>query len=657
MFCYVSRALEDVATPSLSKKVVSPYNSTSDYQRFASALAMNTHTPPTTIVSDDGMTIKFRKHTFRVSEWRLGLQKLAKEIDKELADLCMGKDFGFKIPSEIVDDWTNTDRQYSFLGNATFIPDKRALLREMLQQPDQQLAYADGSSLKFRSATIHKFLDKCHTLLLKLALYCFFTAGQTPRAAEFMDHKPSNSARPRTIFWNHGSLWLVTRRTKTEAKTRKESFIPMKCHPHLTEVMLKYLSIIRPVEQELVQVLAGHSAGQLYKEFMWVKAGERMPVSDFYQAVMDFHNGCMKATELGVQAYQQIGVEMVRIFLGSEAQMVEDMDDVIAEQAGHSVVTAQIKYAANVGALPGMSSDLLARFGRASEAWWGVAGFAPGLPPILPLATRIKNLRQSSKGNPVHGGPNQLLDPLTTSSPLPPPDFSSLLQNLQAFMASEVQKFQAEVRTEVRLAVAEGLAVYQVQHHHQQPQVVTRMPTHTVPPTDISHPPSVNMEWDDNRDDMVSLLDFSQDGGDNIQPMNYQPLPWVTSDFELDDDLRACCEGLLYEHYPDVECPQFRSPQQLEAVALAIERKRSFVAVLPTGSGKSLIFTLPPFRETTLRTYVIIPNRSLLDDQLARAAALGLTVDTWSASKKKLKKTARLIFLAMESAVTNAFNE
>lgn len=632
----------------------SPFNATKYYQRFATALAMNSHTPPTTIVSEDGMTITFKEHTLEIAKWRLGLQKLGQEIDKDLAEICLGQDFGFEIPESVPDDWTNTQRQYSWLHNAEFVPNRRGLLQAMLRKPGPKVAIDKNGKLEFCPAVIHQFLVKCHSLLVKLALYCFLTAGQTPRAAEFMDHKISNSVRPRTMFWNRGVLWLVTRRTKTEPRTRKESFIPMKCHPHLTQVMMKYLTIIRPVEQELVQQVAGAKAGEIYKEFLWVKAGERMPITDFYNHIMTFNDNALGTTALGTQAYRQIVVEIGRVFLGSEAQGLqeEDVDDVIAEQAGHTALTASIKYSANVGALHGLSSDSLGRFGMASDRWHDVLGILEGRPALQPLVTRLKARQNFMAGHNCVPCSHSASASASGSGSTPVLDASSILLPLQALLAAEVQKIQASIKSEVRSAVAEGLASQYLQQRHNVQQSSGLGRTFSVPQP--SH-----QQQQQNMEQQEVVMEQEQDLSCAIMdvepPVKY--LPAQEQKFVPDYELEVTCQGLLLEHYPGIHDPQFRSAEQLEAVALSVDNQLNFIAVLPTGSGKSLIFTLPPFHEENKRTYVIVPNKALLDDHIQHAKKLGISVANWTTSSKLDLKGIRLVFIAMETAVTTKFNQ
>ena len=118
-------------------------------------------------------------------------------------------------------------------------------------------------------------------------------------------------------------------------------------------------------------------------------------------------------------------------------------------------------------------------------------------------------------------------------------------------------------------------------------------------------------------------------------------------------------DALLKRQFPLLPSPTFISPQQELAARLAVERQESFVAVLPTGGGKSITYTLPAFnpKEAGYRSYIIVPNRALLEDQIKRCKDIGLDSAWWTASRKHIDEDQRLVFLGMESATSQTFKK
>ncbi|KAF9521890.1 hypothetical protein CPB83DRAFT_865131 [Crepidotus variabilis] len=382
------QAVEDIVKWNLDPKLSSPYNSVSDYQAFTSSLVLNGNTAPTTRVSSDGMLITYRDHSLDISTWRQGIARLGNELKNELDVLCYQKDYGLNIPAVIEDDWASTNRGGSWTQAATFLQDPTCLMHEMFSDEKLMLGYlSDDGNLVLNESQMWATLQKFEAFAQKLAFYAFVTAGQTPRITEFVDHKFANSMRARTIFMESNILWLVVRRTKTESVTGKEAFIPTKCHPLLNDLLIRYLLLIRPVEAHLIHHLRGPSAYLVYSEFLWVTGGRRTSEIEMYKTFMAFTAKYFDI-KLGVRQYRQIAVEIGRVFLGSEATVREREFDAIAAQAGHTAHVARSNYANEVGHLPRLSSDLLLRYARVSEMWWGVIGCDPSRAPMLPLRQR-----------------------------------------------------------------------------------------------------------------------------------------------------------------------------------------------------------------------------------------------------------------------------
>lgn len=53
--------------------MLSPYNTVTEYQSYASSLALNTTSVPATRVSADGSQISYKEHTLHVPKWIDGL--------------------------------------------------------------------------------------------------------------------------------------------------------------------------------------------------------------------------------------------------------------------------------------------------------------------------------------------------------------------------------------------------------------------------------------------------------------------------------------------------------------------------------------------------------------------------------------------------------
>jgi hypothetical protein len=75
---------------------------------------------------------------------------------------------------------------------------------------------------------------------------CFMTSSGG-RGEEFAESRLENGDRPRSFLVDSdGECTLATRRLKTETITKKTTFIPSVIPREISELLLRYLIVIRP---------------------------------------------------------------------------------------------------------------------------------------------------------------------------------------------------------------------------------------------------------------------------------------------------------------------------------------------------------------------------------------------------------------------------
>ncbi|KAF8181991.1 P-loop containing nucleoside triphosphate hydrolase protein, partial [Mycena galopus ATCC 62051] len=100
---------------------------------------------------------------------------------------------------------------------------------------------------------------------------------------------------------------------------------------------------------------------------------------------------------------------------------------------------------------------------------------------------------------------------------------------------------------------------------------------------------------------------------------------------------------------------QFLSAQQEQAVTLALQRQRNFLACLPPGGGKSEVYRVAAENEPGHTTVVMCPNVALLRDQLQKASDRGLTTAVWTSAQGGPIPRAQLVFVALETITSRKF--
>jgi len=602
--------------------ILCPFNAIIDYQRYASALAFSEARPQGASVSPNGSHVTYKDCTLEVSRWLIGLRTLFNDTKAMIQEFCRDQTLDIKIPAIVADNMSNNTRGYSWLDNGHFIKD-RCVMQILLTDTNLNLCQKGRGRLIFNTGAMHNIMAKAAEINSNLAILCHALPGQPPRGAEFVECKIRNSTRPRNFFRIHGSLWFVTRRLKVENLSRREVFIPIKVPPELQELLEIYCLGIRPVEVDFARKLYGEDVATLYHEYLYVQYGQRLEGSRFSQTL---HGVSKEYFDCGmmVRTYRHIAVEIARIYLGSEYEIDEDEEDALAEQSGHSAATRRWHYAPERGLLPALSSDLILRFGVVSEWWWKLVGFYPGAAPLLPLLER-RRLRGTWQ-------PDQLA--MTSSNPqqnansVSNLDSSRLMEQITATIKGTISEMEIGLEARIQASVASAMAEF-LSRQTRQPLMIQDA-EHSIsavqnpaPQTDVDHFADMeDMYW------------------------NAPAQPTEAEDSAL---------LLLQKFFPDKANVAFRTQEQHEMVKLSLSKERSFIGILPTGGGKSLVFLLPAFQEENLYTLVIIPNKALLNDMLRKARDAGIEACQWLANRTEVGD-ARLIFLALESATSPTFN-
>jgi superfamily II DNA helicase RecQ len=99
---------------------------------------------------------------------------------------------------------------------------------------------------------------------------------------------------------------------------------------------------------------------------------------------------------------------------------------------------------------------------------------------------------------------------------------------------------------------------------------------------------------------------------------------------------------------------RFKSDKQRDLVNAVLEGVHT-LAVLPTGSGKSMAFEIPPAVEGRL-TLVVVPYRALALQVVDNGKRRGIPIERWTLSSVR-NTSARLVVVAVETIVTLAFRE
>ncbi|CAK9261303.1 unnamed protein product [Sphagnum jensenii] len=101
---------------------------------------------------------------------------------------------------------------------------------------------------------------------------------------------------------------------------------------------------------------------------------------------------------------------------------------------------------------------------------------------------------------------------------------------------------------------------------------------------------------------------------------------------------------------------QWTCKEQALAVTLVLENRLDLLVVMPTGHGKSAVFTIPPM-VTGCTTIVVVPLTILITGHEADAGRAGLRHATYGRNTIEFDAPPSLLFVSVESAATPRFVE
>ncbi|TFK59499.1 hypothetical protein BDN72DRAFT_905787, partial [Pluteus cervinus] len=627
----VRDAVEELARTDLHEDAESPFIGLFDYFRLA---ARQRHNDPqnSAVGNDLSLTsFSYRGMVLDLYRWRRGLRQLL-DLMKQLIDkVCRNQDIPFHIPDTIVDDMTETRRSYTFYDQGPFTSEDLPLLRILLEDDNLPLASADATgALIWNRVAMSSFMDECAAINRVFSMLTMCLPGQAMRSAELVDSRLRNGPRRRCFYYYHGSIYYVVTRGKTEAITGRECFIPFEYPPELAHEVNRYFVILRPVEEVVAAQLYGPKAAENYYNFAFVQWGEKVTGEQysryFAERTLEFFR-----VRLTPRPYRHLVTHLTRTFLhtqhfqllfpdaaaaaGDDSDDDDNLEHVYAAQRGHSLDVSRNHYGIVDGALQGVPVDRMHSYSEASRNLWKLTGLHPTLLVLAPadLQTAVNKAVYPVHSSIFHPPDNQRKSDDTDLSSTESSSGSS--SHPRTLSPGEQFVDPPVVAEYIAVCVRNGLADLTVRFediiHNSVAAAVASLLT---------------------RLDRLSLA-----------PSAVPPQP-ATKSVSPGDLLRR-----LYG--PDAA---FKSPLQEKSLSLALHTSDSFVAVMPTGAGKSVIFFAPSLLPDKGHTIVVAPNHALLLDLKHRATQLGILCYVWSASNQ-VPANAPLILIALESVTSPSF--
>jgi len=502
--------------------------------------------------------------------------------------------------NELTDDITFRRRDSYFVDNkrnglASKWED--VTIDRLLMSRNGRKMYRDG---KWHTRLAREYLREVDKFR-KLLLFCVHvTGGQPARGSEILSLRFKNGCvRDRNIFLLDGYVMSVTFYNKTQAEWDVPKVIPRFLPWRVGQLLSLYLVYVQPLA-ELISVETGYGCG--WSEYIW--GDNKGPwETPKLTSILRQRTGSDIGHALGTLQFRHAAVGIGRQVVGDEfAQGYKDEtgeveepemeggEDPLEVSAGRSSATGVNRYAVRSDIVRHLSQRNIDTFRPLSESWHRFLG----------LQSRNRTLQTKTQKR--KGGEMETPEAKKTSI-----SWTGGLMTPAATLGSRATSKQGPLVTPFT-AITDSRRSALVQSSPLQGFGATALP---------SSPPVASSPTRSSRPVRLKI--------------------------GLEEREKAVRKALGLAETTTVA---YKSAEQEEALERIINGSDSALAVvLPTGGGKSLLFTAPACLDDAGITIVVVPYRQLIEETLSDARDRGIDAVEWS---RDLSDPADIVFISAD---------
>ncbi|KDN35219.1 hypothetical protein RSAG8_11750, partial [Rhizoctonia solani AG-8 WAC10335] len=506
----------------------------------------------------DGETIVWSHFRERFST---AIQELASHVQSKILLGIPLEDFSFTVTEndKIHDEFARTDLGYSFLTDPRnpFMSMSKMMASVFFRDPRASHLHRGLDTNKrivWNDLAVNQWLNDCKWATERLAFLMHVSGGQPGRGVELSLLQVLNPLyRLRGIYYlGPGRLVFVLFYNKTTSNTGKDWIVAHAIPWCISRWFLVMHSLVNPLIGQLLLRLPAGANGQ-YNQLTSAFASLGKPLtSDRLGDIIQTWFRDHMSSDLRLLRLRQTLIACQRRFMPEAYSPIRKAIHILDAQAGHTSEIAASHYAIDATEVHLLAPDSVTKEVAASARWWSVL-----IDPSLLTAGEVSQGRNAPMIIAQEEG-NEVR-PFFDQSSIPTLA-SSIASSLQG--SGFLSNFADSVADKVLARLA-------------------------------SHSPSTP--------------------GAPLSSMIAPPEPPISP---------APRTEIFPEHldvlrrFTQSPVSVFSSTGQAQALAHTLSRKSSLIVVLPTGIGKSLIFSCLPLVETGA-TFVVFPLRALLQDQVS----------------------------------------
>jgi hypothetical protein len=410
-------------------------------QHYASSLAFNQITAPTTVWNQQQDTVWFQGIQVKVSSLVSGMRHMLKDLNHKMHDLSGGRAIRYTIPDDYVDDLSTTARGRSWLQTSYTEPKEHALMHAMCKEGCWNLNRVNSQGdLTWSKPACEEFMHKVGDIVDLIITLAHIGAGPPVRGEELIRDQITNGIQPRTIYLCFGRLMAIRRHSKDTNARGIDPFNVCYFPQGLTDAICYYLLVVRPLERVVAQyAYADGEMVERYDRFLYVKHGKRFTsdqLSDTLRKVTKKHMG----VGLSLRPLRHIMIAFKRAYV--EEFRVQRGDDIGDLLSSHTSRTADTRYAREEGMLEGATETRLLDIYDWCELYHNAVGLGERIGPLFPLRLKRKLANQlTSMPLSDHSGGRTMDDAIATLlAEYGARIYRSVIDDLKPYLSIEVRQ-------------------------------------------------------------------------------------------------------------------------------------------------------------------------------------------------------------------------
>lgn len=628
----------------------SPLGMVLDHRKFALFLNRNSSTP--------GLVTLIRPHTLLYRQKSISQQLLQSFLHQTLKDLALGfaNDLflQFNFFQEIwpsislqesarFEEFANSTLGFSFLSNlqnsryyTEFLIRKimGSDLRDIWFQKDE----TEGVKLRIIPQQAYSYLGLVARFQRILLALCHMTSGAPARGTEINQILLQNTAiTSRHLFLDPKSAQFLIRiaYSKTFSRTGQERNAIRVLPQVLSEILLGFLLVIRPflgfltldleqapidldhlwVDYSSSRVISSKALSDTMKRLSLENLGFSIGLSSWRhiaQAFIRYVQYIYISLDLYIYIYLSLPLKATYTNIYFRYGMQEDpsldsLDDELddeglgALQMHHSRQTGQMVYGRQAAQVNHLGQDQQTALVEFSRRWHAYLGLAPQQTCLHSLVwPRTKDLEPQTSQTVTLEAP-------TVTFPLAQPLVQFCFPRKEGSQPPEAP-------------VSVGL-FHQALGFLGQPERSRALESDLAGPTDLDQAQAIH-------------IGFPETPRGQTLSLNPSLLGRVLQDFFQDQQA------------------EFRTPEQMQALQLLLQKVPYLLMILPTAGGKTTLFLLGASLTTSKTTILVVPLLSLKRDLYQKAQAIGLSISYFEETYEE-SSNPRILLVSIETLGQN----